>query len=161
MWQFLYIRGSMSNNTHVHHRTLRRWSDRFTDEPFKTAWLVLSVTTATLTIVGGLAIRWLDQRDFHSVSQGMWWSIQTVTTVGYGDLVPTTAVGRIIAVAVMVTGIAFLTVTSAAVTNIFIERARRNREGDKDVFVEIANLNAQITALTDEVRALRNESSNE
>jgi voltage-gated potassium channel len=145
----------MSSNSRAHHRTVRKWSNRFTDEPFKTAWLVLSVTTATLTIVGGLAIRWLDQRDFHSVSQGMWWSIQTVTTVGYGDLVPTTAV------VVMVTGIAFLTVTSAAVTNIFIERARRNREGDRDVFVEIANLNAQITALTDEVRALRKERSNE
>jgi voltage-gated potassium channel Kch len=52
-----------------------------------------------------------------------------VTTVGYGDIVPHNVVGRVIAAVVMLEGIAFLTVVTAVITSIFIERARRERLG--------------------------------
>jgi voltage-gated potassium channel len=51
--------------------------------------------------------------------------VQTVTTVGYGDLVPESTTGRIIASVVMIGGIGFLTVITAAITSTFIENARR------------------------------------
>ena len=38
-------------------------------------------------------MRWVDKDDFSSVWDGMWWAVQTVTTVGYGDAVPTTVAG--------------------------------------------------------------------
>lgn len=132
-----------------------RWLDRFTDQPFKTAWLVLSTATALLTVVAGLVIRITDPHEIHSYGEGLWWAIQTVTTVGYGDVVPQSVLGRLMAALIMITGIAFLTVTTAAVTNIFIERARQRRDGGRDVHREIAALSAQITELADEVRALR------
>jgi len=59
----------------------------------------------------------------------MWWAIQTVTTVGYGDLVPTSPGGRLVAAVVMLVGIGFLTVITAAITSTFIETARRRIEG--------------------------------
>ena len=54
--------------------------------------------------------------------------MQTVTTVGYGDVTPTTKIGRIIAVFVMLEGIALLSIVTAAVTSTFVERARAARE---------------------------------
>ena len=55
---------------------------------------------------------------------GLWWAAQTVTTVGYGDDVPTTVKGQLLAVLVMLFGIGFLTVVTAAITSSFIERSR-------------------------------------
>lgn len=138
------------------HPLATRWWTRFTDKPFKTAWLLLSTVTATLTIVGGVLIRLADPSNIQSFGAGMWWSIQTVTTVGYGDVVPGTAPGRAIAVIVMITGIAFMTVTTAAVTNLFIEAARRQRGGDQ-VHDELAALNARVDQLLEEVRSLRED----
>ncbi len=135
-----------------------RWYERFTDRPFKTAWLVLSVVTLGLTLIGGVAIRIIDPSNIHSIGDGLWWSIQTVTTVGYGDIVPKTAGGRLVGVAVMITGIAFMTVTTAAVTNLFIEAARKRRAEDTGPSSdEIARLHERIDTLIDEVRALRTD----
>ena len=136
-------------------RGLEGWFDRLTTEPFKVAWLLLTIVTATLTVAAGLLIRITDPKDIHSLGEGLWWAVQTVTTVGYGDVVPTSALGRIVGVAVMITGIAFLTVTTAAITNLFIEQARRRRNVTGEAGAEIAALSERIDALVAEVRALR------
>jgi len=136
-------------------RGLEGWFERLTTEPFKVAWLLLTIVTATLTVAAGLLIRITDPKDIHSLGEGLWWAVQTVTTVGYGDVVPTSALGRIVGVAVMITGIAFLTVTTAAITNLFIEQARRRRNVTGEAGAEIAALSERIDALVAEVRALR------
>lgn len=56
----------------------------------------------------------------YSVWDGMWWAITTITTVGYGDLVPRTEAGRIIGVAVMLVGIGFLAMLTAALAQRFL-----------------------------------------
>src|SRR3982750_876045 len=58
---------------------------------------------------------------------GMWWSLQTVTTVGYGDVTPAHRSGRIIAAFVMLEGIAFVTIVIAAITSTFVARAAKDR----------------------------------
>ncbi len=57
----------------------------------------------------------------------MWWAVQTVTTVGYGDDVPTTNAGQILAAAVMLLGIGFITVITASITGAFVARSRREQ----------------------------------
>jgi voltage-gated potassium channel Kch len=139
---------------HGRHRP-ERWFDRFADQPFKTAWVLLTVVTATLTIVAGVLIRLTDPSHIHSLGAGLWWAVQTVTTVGYGDVVPTSELGRGVGVVVMMTGLAFMTVTTAAVTNLFIEQARRRRNIGPQAGPELTALRERIDDLVAEVRALR------
>jgi voltage-gated potassium channel len=69
---------------------------------------------------------WLVDRDeFPNVWLGLWWAVQTVTTVGYGDVAPADPGGRVIAAVVMVSGIGFVTVVTAAIAAAFVESARR------------------------------------
>ena len=81
--------------------------------------------TVIVTVISGVAMRWVDQTDFDSIWDGLWWAVQTVTTVGYGDAVPKTPAGQILATVVMLTGIGFIAVVTAAITAAFIESARR------------------------------------
>jgi voltage-gated potassium channel len=53
--------------------------------------------------------------------------VQTVTTVGYGDHVPANVAGRLVAALVMLVGIGFLTVITAAITSTFVSRSRREQ----------------------------------
>lgn len=80
--------------------------------------------TILLTVAGAVAIWLLDHKEFPTIGSGLWWSVQTMTTVGYGDHVPTTAEGQLIGALIMVGGIGFLTVVTATVTAAFVEGAR-------------------------------------
>jgi voltage-gated potassium channel Kch len=84
----------------------------------------------------------VDRRDFPNVGVGIWWALQTVTTVGYGDVTPKNAAGRLIAAAVMLESIAFITVVTAVITSNFVTRARQERgmaeSPDRDLLVAVA-----------------------
>jgi len=88
------------------------------------------IVTATTCVVvgGGVLMRLLDHEEYKSVWVGMWWALQTVTTVGYGDVTPQHVSGRIVAAFVMLEGIAFLTIIIAAITSTFVERAQREHQ---------------------------------
>ena len=62
-------------------------------------------------------------RQLPSLGSGLWWAVQTVTTVGYGDNVPTNVTGQLLAALVMLLGIGFLTVITAAITSTFVSRS--------------------------------------
>jgi voltage-gated potassium channel len=79
----------------------------------------------TITVAGGILERVLDHREFQSIGKGLWFALQTVTTVGYGDVTPKLAAGRIIAAVVMLTAIGFLAVITASVTAGLVESGRR------------------------------------
>ena len=84
---------------------------------------VLIATVSTLmTVVAGILMTVADHDTFPSIGSGLWWSIQTVTTVGYGDVVPKTLAGRLVATLVMLVGFGFLTVITASVTSTFVSR---------------------------------------
>lgn len=85
----------------------------------------VALTAATITLLSGVVIWLVDRDEFPNVGLGLWWAVQTVTTVGYGDTVPTERDGRLIAAIVMLTGIAFVSVVTAAIAAIFIESERR------------------------------------
>jgi voltage-gated potassium channel len=83
----------------------------------------------------------VDRPEFPTIGRGLWWSAQTVTTVGYGDVVPHSTTGRVLAIVVMLSAIAFLTVVTAAVTAILIDRSRgvpaRASDSPEELLVEI------------------------
>ena len=91
------------------------------------AGIVIASITTALTVLAGLAMTIVDRENYPSIGSGLWWSVQTVTTVGYGDSVPTTVEGRLVAVLVMLVGIGFLTVITASITSTFVSRSRRER----------------------------------
>jgi voltage-gated potassium channel len=59
----------------------------------------------------------------------LWWGIVTLTTVGYGDVVPVTLVGRVVGVSLMVVGVISLSLVTATVASVFIERKFRQEKG--------------------------------
>lgn len=88
----------------------------------------LVVFTIITTVLGGLLVWTFDHEDFGSIGSAMWWSLQTVTTVGYGDVVPRNPVGRIIGALVLLYAVAFLSILTAAITTSLVEEARRERQ---------------------------------
>ena len=96
------------------------------------AVVIIIGATFAITVAGGITIRLFDQKDFSSVGEGMWWAVQTVTTVGYGDVVPHGTGGRAIGAVVMLTGIAFISLITASVTALLVEQARERQPGPED-----------------------------
>jgi voltage-gated potassium channel len=88
---------------------------------------VIVSATAVVIAGSGVLIWLLDHHEYPNVWVAMWWAAQTVTTVGYGDVSPAKASGRIIALFVMLYGIAFVTIFVAAITSIFVARAAEER----------------------------------
>ena len=91
---------------------------------------IIALVTVAVTIVAGVLIHFTDRQTFPNIGDSLWWAVQTVTTVGYGDLVPASVAGRLVAALVMLVGIGFLTVITAAITSTFIETARKRIEGN-------------------------------
>ena len=107
-----------------------------------------------LLMFGSLAVLSVERDspngNIRTLGDALWWSFTTMTTVGYGDHAPTTGLGRMIAVGLMLSGIALLGVVTANIAAWFIERF------EKDDVEERAQTEA-IRVLTEEVRALRAE----
>jgi voltage-gated potassium channel len=125
---------------------------RFLREPpsIRMAASVIVTATALVVVGGGVLIRVLDHSEYPDIWVGMWWAIQTVTTVGYGDVTPKHASGRLVGVIVMLEGIAFLAIVTAVITSSFVARAEREHalaEDVEDVALE-ARLNARFDDLS-------------
>jgi voltage-gated potassium channel len=104
---------------------VERRMSRFLREPpsVRSAAAVIVTATAVVVVASGILIRVLDHKEYSSVWLGMWWAIQTVTTVGYGDVTPKDVAGRLVGAFVMLEGIAFLAIVTAAITSTFVARA--------------------------------------
>jgi voltage-gated potassium channel len=111
---------------------IERRMSRFLREPVsvRNAASVIVLATLLIVVAGGMAIRILDHDEYSSIWLGMWWSLQTVTTVGYGDVTPKSAPGRFVGALVMLQGIAFLAIITAAITSTFVARAQAQRSAD-------------------------------
>ena len=115
---------------------------KFLQEPpsIRVAAGVIVTATAIVVVGGGILIRVLDHREYANVWVGMWWALQTVTTVGYGDVTPRQPIGRAVAAFVMLEGIAFLAIITAAITSTFVARAAQRaalaERADDEAFEE-------------------------
>jgi voltage-gated potassium channel len=137
--------------------------ERITRRPLRGAWMGAAVVTLVVTVIAGLLMRLTDPHTFPNIWLGLWWAVQTTTTVGYGDVVPASALGRVIAAFVMVVGLGFITVSTAAITSAFLEAARRRLAATTadPVAEEVRELRHQMELLTAEVRAGRDANGSE
>jgi voltage-gated potassium channel len=87
----------------------------------------------------------------------LWWAATTVTTVGYGDYFPSTTEGRLVAVGLMVTGIALLGVITAALASWFVEKVGEVQAAEQRTGSEVAELLAEVRALRADVSELRGD----
>jgi voltage-gated potassium channel len=91
------------------------------------------VTALFLTYLAGIEITMAERGEpgatIQGVGDGFWWAITTLTTVGYGDIYPTTTEGRLIAVGLMVSGICVLGFISATVAAWFVKMTQDDSVG--------------------------------
>jgi voltage-gated potassium channel Kch len=134
-------------------RPLLRQITRFLEGPasVRNAIRVIVVATVSATILGGLVIWLVDRKDFPSVGDGLWWSVQTVTTVGYGDITPKNTVGRLVGSVVLMYSVAFISVLTAAITTSFIDRVSADRQRDRG---EMATLLAKLEEIASRIDRL-------
>jgi len=74
----------------------------------------------TVVVGGGVIFVAVEPGQRLSIWDGLWWAMETVTTVAYGDIYPTTALGRIVASIVMTTGIGFVALLTGALAQRFL-----------------------------------------
>jgi voltage-gated potassium channel len=117
----------------------------------RAAW-VIAGSTFLLTLAGGVGAWLIDRQDFDSVWDALWWAVQTVTTVGYGDVVPEHVAGRLIGVVLMLQGIALLTVITASVTATLIEQARRRRAQPDDLLDKLEQMETRLASIEEALR---------
>ena len=109
---------------------VERRVERFLREPpsIRNAAAVIVVATAVVVAGAGLLVTVIDGDEYPNVGVGMWWALQTVTTVGYGDVAPKGLAGRLVGAAVMLEGTAFVAIVTAVITSTFVARASRDSE---------------------------------
>jgi|SRR5215211_4925862 len=112
----------MADETRIERR-LDRVVARAT-RPRNAAILIATISTV-ITVAAGASMTLVDHDHFPTLGSGLWWAVQTVTTVGYGDHVPATFGGQLVAALVMLLGIGFLTVITASITSTFVARSQR------------------------------------
>lgn len=105
----------------------------------------LAFMTLAVGLVAGFAVTIVDREDFPTFGTGVWWAIVTLGTVGYGDVVPHTAWGRVIGSIVIVFGVTFIAFLTAVVTSMFVSAEQQEQQ-------ELAE--RRRTAAEDETREL-------
>jgi voltage-gated potassium channel len=123
----------------------------------RTAVMLIAVSTFVI-VSGSTVIAWtLDSEDFGSLGEALWWSLQTVTTVGYGDIVPESTRGQVIGGVVMLLGIAASAVLTALVTSALFETVLRRRQADEEAQMKrrLETIEQQLTAIAERLEVGR------
>ncbi|MFD3697540.1 potassium channel family protein [Streptomyces sp. NPDC058646] len=111
-----------------------------------------------LLMFGSLAVLSVERDapggNIKNLGDAVWWSFTTMTTVGYGDHSPTTGLGRVLAVGLMLSGIALLGVVTANIAAWFISRFERDDQAERLQLAALQELQAEVRALRVEVARL-------
>ncbi|SEG85290.1 voltage-gated potassium channel [Nonomuraea solani] len=108
-------------------------------------------TALFMAIVGSIAVLDVERHNadgnIKTIGDALWWSLTTMTTVGYGDRFPITSEGRLVAAGLMLTGIALLGVVTAAIASWFVERFERTAAMERRAEAELAQVSAELAEL--------------
>ena len=109
------------------------------------------VLCGLILLIGGVGF-WMLDPNVHTLSEGLWLAFTTAATVGYGDVVPSTPASRGFAVVVVLLGLAVLSLATASLAAIFVEKDVAEEE---DLLAQ--DLLREINLLRDDIRVLRSE----
>jgi voltage-gated potassium channel len=110
----------------------------------KAVGLIVAVAT-TLALAAAVLERLLEPAVFNTFPHALWFSITTVTTVGYGDIVPESAAGRLVASALMLTGLGLIPLITSVVVSILV--SQRNREAREEELRDLELILARLDGL--------------
>jgi voltage-gated potassium channel len=108
-----------------------------------------ALLAAITAVAGGAAFSALEEG--HSTAEGVYWAVTTMTTVGYGDLSPVTDGGKVLAIVVMLVGIGFVAILTAAIAQRFL--APEVEQVEEEESVALAELR-EITARLDRIETM-------
>jgi voltage-gated potassium channel len=110
--------------------------------------LRLIITGVTVLVVAAAAIeRIVEPKVFTSFGLAMWWAIVTVATVGYGDVVPESPAGRIVATIVMLFGMAWVPTVTTLVVTALTRPAQSEAESARELHEKMEALNRRLDEL--------------
>ncbi len=117
----------------------------------------LAGATLIIGVSAGILVTVIDHKDFQTVGDGIWWAIVTLATVGYGDIVPHTAWGRVVGCVVIVVGVTFLSFLTATVTSMFVsaDQDERTAEAKEAQAAREAETKAMLQQLLDRTAAMQ------
>ncbi len=115
-------------------KPLHRASNRFISDPSSARNAIYLIVAADVLVVfiGGFIIWTFDRQEYENLTTAFWYILQTVTTVGYGDVTPVEPIGRLIGGVVMLLGIATLSILTASITSSFIEARQAAHRIDEE-----------------------------
>jgi len=116
----------------------------------------LVIVAVTASLLGGFLMTLLDRQDFPTFGIGIWWAVQTLSTVGYGDVVPHTAWGRVLGSGVILVGVTFLSFLTAIVTSLFVsaDRDEANEREKKQRADELAEAMASLRRIEERLAGI-------
>jgi voltage-gated potassium channel len=117
------------------------------------AFLFAAILTLLVVVISGAVESLVDTRDFHSTWEGIWWAVVTVTTVGYGEVTPTSIEGWLVAMVVMLFGIGFLSVLTATIASRFV-KTERGDETDA-ILAALARMEGELADLKQQVSGVQ------
>jgi voltage-gated potassium channel len=100
---------------------VERWYERLS---LRTAVFTILGVALTLVLTAGLLARIVEPETFDSIGLAYWWAVTTATTVGYGDVVPVSPAGRVVAAGLMLTGLALIPTLTSVIVSAWLGKLR-------------------------------------
>lgn len=124
----------------------------------KTQLSYIIITLFIIICAGSIAILVLDQSpnsDINTPMDAVWYVISTISTVGYGDIVPETFGGKIVGIILMFVGVGFFSLLTAYLSSIFMEEREKKEEREQKVKSRILGMEKSINEIKSEVKELK------
>ena len=116
-------------------------------------------TTLSAVLLAGFTVTRTDPDQFPNIGVGLWWAIATITTVGYGDVVPSSTEGRIVGSVLMFAGIACLALLTAIAASAIVAVKVRSEEevierDEVEILGELREMNQRLERLEQDLQSI-------